>query len=576
VKAFGLVGVLVLARVLGLVSLGLPVSAWWASALAWDDLVAGLAFWTVERLIRRPRVSATVYWLTVTWVAINVPVTRALGSPLTVNMLRAAGAPLLDSIAHYFTIGNAVMMGAIALAAHVLPSLVERLARTWRFAGVAVGVLWAAAGFAAGAGQHLAGAERNALRALLQSTLPRVASRARGGDWRKSPLAMPEGSGDLGGWRGVAAGRNVVLIVLESTAAAYLRSYGAGDDPTPSLTALSTNAIQFNRTFAVYPESVKGLFAVLCSRFPAFDLPAETHARSPCASLPAALSVRGYRTALFHSGRFEYLGMHALLSRQGFDTLEDAGAIGGDVQSSFGVDEPSTVTRMLSWIDGLRPREPFFVAYLPIAGHHPYATAGPGPFGGRGAFTDYQNALHEGDRSIGTLLDGFKTRGLAERTIFVLLGDHGEAFGQHPGNYGHSLFIYDENVRVPLVVSIPGVTVGRTSVDEVASTVDIAPTILDLLGLPIPTMYEGGSLLSGASRMALFFTDYSLAIAGLQDGCWKHQLELETGQSRLVNTCEDPRETRNRAAEQPSRVAVYDDRLRQWAGATREAIRHGR
>src|SRR5262249_24869608 len=131
----------------------------------------------------------------------------------------------------------------------------------------------------------------------------------------------------------------------------------------------------------------------------------------------------------------------------GYHTLEDAGAIGGEHESSFGIDEHSTIRRILSWIDALPREQPFLISYLPIAGHHPYAVFQPGPFPTEVELDRYRNALHESDAALGELLRGLRTRGLDGQTLFVLLGDHGEAFGQHEGNYGHTLFVYEENVR---------------------------------------------------------------------------------------------------------------------------------
>jgi hypothetical protein len=71
--------------------------------------------------------------------------------------------------------------------------------------------------------------------------------------------------------------------------------------------------------------------------------------------------------------------MRGVIDRRGFDQLEDAGTIGGVVDSSFGIDETSTVDRILRWIDELAPSDRFFATYLPIAGHHPYATNAAGP-----------------------------------------------------------------------------------------------------------------------------------------------------------------------------------------------------
>src|SRR5262249_22948797 len=147
----------------------------------------------------------------------------------------------------------------------------------------------------------------------------------------------------------------------------------------------------------------------------------------------------------------------------------------------------------------------------------------------------YRNALHEADAALGQLLDGLHERNLLDHTLFILLGDHGEAFGQHPGNYGHTLFIYDENIRVPLVFAAPGLVDEPIRVHRVPSLVDVTPTVLDLLGLNRPSVYQGRSLLEDQNQLALFATDYSLGFLGLRDGNWKMIHELESGHSWLFD-----------------------------------------
>jgi arylsulfatase A-like enzyme len=330
--------------------------------------------------------------------------------------------------------------------------------------------------------------------------------------------------------------------------------------------------VVFESAYAVYPESIKGFFATMCSRDPAVDVAPEVLAAAPCASLARALKELGYRTALFHSGRFAYLGMQSIVDATGFDLAEDAGAIGGHVESSFGVDEPATVARMLSWIDRLEPGEPFFVTYLPIAGHHPYATTRPGPFAEAGERGAYKNAIHEADEAIAALLGGLRARGHGDDTLVVLYGDHGEAFGQHRGNFGHTLFAYDENVRVPIVIHMSPDPSGRLEglrVMRAASLLDLTPTILDLLGLPADARHEGVSLLDPRPRLALFFTDYALGWLGLRDECWKYLYEIDSKRSHLFDVCQDPGETLNRSAAESARVAIYRDRLVRWSAARR-------
>src|SRR5262249_1224496 len=142
-------------------------------------------------------------------------------------------------------------------------------------------------------------------------------------------------------------------------------------------------------------------FAVHCATFPALDTQGEDYQRIRTPALAQVLSAAGYRCGLFHSGRFGYLGMDAVIKDRGFDTLEDAGDIGGQHDSSFGIDEESTVHRMLAWIDAGPPDQRFFLTYLPIAGHHPYATPRTGPFPVVEEIDQYRNALHYADAALG-------------------------------------------------------------------------------------------------------------------------------------------------------------------------------
>ncbi len=313
---------------------------------------------------------------------------------------------------------------------------------------------------------------------------------------------------------------------------------------------------------------------MLCSRYPAFDTEPEVCARAATPGIAERLAVAGYRTALFHSGRFLYLGMEDIVRRRGFQLLADAGDIGGNHQSSFGVDDGATVERMLTWIDSLQRGKNFFVTYLPVSGHHPYDSPVRGPFPGHDEMGRYRNALHYGDAVLDRFLSGLKARGLFDETVFFILGDHGEAFGQHEGNFGHTLSIYNENIHVPFFIVAPGLIGEPIRVKRPVSLLDTAPTILDLLGLPVPHEYQGSSLLDSPSQMALFYTDYSLGLLGLRDSRWKFVHELESGRSRLFNLETDPEEKINVAELNPDRVKAYRAHLKSWAAAQRDMILH--
>jgi len=589
-KAVAFFLVLVVAKASMLAGRPLHLSAWAIAAYFWQDLLVALVFGFLDLSLKRFKTGNRIAWVgygvLVTYVAVNVPVARLLSSPLTVQMLGATRGALLDSIKYHATPINLLLVGLVTATGISVPLFLQ--SSKLRLEGLessAAGVIGAAIALLAlillGPQSTLRvdteGRGRNAVTALAMSSMPRITARASdsvvGETWRaRFQNSMPSNE-DLSGLHGTASGRNVVMILLESAGAEYLNTEESDIDPMPNLSLLKRSAVTFENAYSVYPESIKGLFSVLCSRYPAMDTDAEEYSRITTPSIAEVLRRNGYHTGLFHSGRFMYLGMESVVENRGYDVLEDAGAIGGNFESSFGVDEASTVRRALKWIDTVPTDQHFFLTYLPIAGHHPYETPAPGPFKGSTDRDRYLNALRYADDSLGELLGGLSARGLDQHTLFVIFGDHGEAFGQHEGNYGHSLFLFDENVHVPYLLAAPGLIGRRLPVSRAMSLIDTAPTILDLLGIKCPTECQGMSALEDKTEPALFYTDYSLSLVGLRDGNWKYIHEIESNRSKLFDVSCDPGELVDRSSEFPDRVAAYRSRLLRWASAQKALIR---
>jgi arylsulfatase A-like enzyme len=176
----------------------------------------------------------------------------------------------------------------------------------------------------------------------------------------------------------------------------------------------------------------------------------------------------------------------------------------------------------------------------------------------------YANDLYAGDAAFGRLRDGLRRRGLDERTLYVVVGDHGEAFFEHEGNFAHSLFLYAETVRVPFFVAAPGLWRGQRRAPQLASLIDVAPTVLDLLGLPgaraaarADADAAGRTLLAGERRLVTFFTDQGIWQSALRDGRWKLIEERDSRRAQLFDLDSDPRERVDLAPSQPARVARY-------------------
>jgi hypothetical protein len=600
-------------------------SPWAPLVLLGDDAWLVLAFACAESLARRATrwhglggrlgpaiargagVAITILFAAIVgWMALNIPIARVFSTPATFSMLNASGGALADSVAVYLTVANVGMpiaVGALATAAwrrmtkrgarrfETVPGLLLARPRARTVLVIAGGCALATIGVT---GRHLQGRvptlglHRNAVVTLATTTVAHLralagsspspgssSSWAGSGGGQASACNAEDGRAvDLRDLRGAAAGRNVVWIILESTAARFLTPYGAAREVTPNLAALARDALVFDNAYAAYPESIKGLFSMLCARPPLSGREAAQHAqgRTPCTPLPAMLRAAGYRTGLFHSGRFVYLGMREVVANRGFDALEDGASIGGAFRSSFGVDEASTVRKLLAFVDGLPAGAPFFAVYSPIAGHHPYHAPGDGPrpFPEHTPTDAYANDLFAGDAAFGLLREGLARRGLDDRTLYVIVGDHGEAFFEHEGNFAHTLFLYEENVRVPFIVAAPGAWRGVRRAPQLASLIDVAPTLLDLLGirdrpvLPSPggrgddSDIDGGhSLLEPRPRLVRFFTDQGLTQSALRDGRWKLIAEQASGRRRLYDLARDPGERHDVADTEPGRTARY-------------------
>lgn len=557
---------------------GLLASAWAAPALLFEDalLVALLAVVDVGALSRlpwprlawAPSVAASV------WAAINVPIARVFSTPLTDAMLGAVGGAISDSIFQRATPAN-LLAGAAVLATAWLSARLARRVGTHKLAWavgapVAVGLLLGPIGLdrATTLGVH-----RNAVVTLARTTWrAHRPPPAPAPDWSDASLPAEGEAADLTHLAGAARGKHVIMVVLESTGARHLEPWGGARDAMPRLSQLlSSRSVLFDRAYAAYPESIKGFYSYLCGVYPAAHTKAESYTPEdqPTRCAGDLFSAAGYHTGLFHSGRFIYLGMRHIVRDRGFDALEDAGTIGGEHASSFGTDDASTARRVLSFIDEAKardPHRPVFAMYMPIAGHHPYRSpgTGPRPFPQETEYDAYLNDLHAGDAALGLLMDGVRERGMEDDTVWVVFGDHGEAFHEHEGNFAHSLFVYEENLHVPLAFVLPGAVAGVARAPQIVSLVDVLPTLLAVVGQPAEAGHQGRSVLTASPGVAPFYTDHGVWQMGLRQGPWKVIIEVEAERARLFDLRTDPGEVTDVSAQHPERVERYRAYLREW------------
>ena len=379
---------------------------------------------------------------------------------------------------------------------------------------------------------------------------------------------------------GTSPVRNVVLFVLESVAAQYTTPYGGEHAVTPVLEGHSATSMRFENVYSHVPSSAKSVVSLLGSRYPMISYLTATRER-PDVEMPTLSNVlhrQGYRTGFFFSADTRYQGIEDFLAPRSFDIVQDyrtrscaqAPLSNEGTEFSDGSDDLCTAREVAEWVRS-DPSAPFFAVMWTMMTHYPYFTDGePVTYDLQGRsdweveyYTRYLNALRQGDAALGLVLRALDEAGLADSTLVVVVGDHGEAFGQHD-QYGHGSNVYEENVHVPLVLIHPTLFTGEVN-SRVGGLVDLAPTVLDLIGLPPPDGWQGRSLLRDTGRTrTYFFSTYKEHVFGYREGDLKYLYNATQNRTEVYDLASDPGEQTNLADSTPGVDERVQHRLAAW------------
>jgi lipoteichoic acid synthase len=362
---------------------------------------------------------------------------------------------------------------------------------------------------------------------------------------------------------------NVIVIVLESSR----RDATTLADPqaraqTPNLVALAARGIEVTHARAVIPHTTKSLWSMFCARLPILQPKLyETTAVTDAQCLPHILAAAGWRTGFLQSavGRFD--DRPRLAHRLGFREFVAAEQYTTEIAGYLATDDEALVEQLRTWLDKAATPTPFMVTLLTSATHHPYllteASAARAKAAGRPTETDrerYDRQIEAADHMIGDVLELLRQRGVLDNTIVVAIGDHGEGFGDKAARQ-HMLNFYEEGLRVPWVIAGPAVP--KLRIDANASLVDLAPTLLDLLGVQLSAEATTGTHARSALRIdgervlpfSCFFVE---SCYGFVRGTTKVVSMRETDRSFAFDLARDPDE-RNPVSLGPELRGVLDD-----------------
>ena len=356
----------------------------------------------------------------------------------------------------------------------------------------------------------------------------------------------------------VPAGTPIVLVSVDTLRADHLPAYGFAGVATPALDRLRADSILFKSAWSPAPLTLPSHLTMLTGLLPPqHGVRANagfTFRGGPAASLPGLLKTRGYATGAAVSSYVlrEDTGLAAL-----FDFYEDgidpsAGGAFAEYQRRGDV----TAALAEEWIDA-RGGAPFFFFLHLYEPHVPYDP--PEPFRSRYP-SAYDGEIARADAIVGGFLDHLRARDLYDRALVIFTSDHGEGLGQH-GEDQHSILLYAEALRVPLLVKLPGRQRAGETVEIPAQLSDILPTVTAALGLATPSEVGAHSLLDLAAagerriysetlypRLALGWSE----LRSLADARWHF---IEGPRDELYDLTRDPGETQDLAGHEAAVVA---------------------
>jgi len=279
--------------------------------------------------------------------------------------------------------------------------------------------------------------------------------------------------------------RNAVVIVLESTRWDHTSLAPDAKAATPHLARLARRGTVIDSTRALIPHTTKALFAIFCGRLPTVHAGAlEVSKAIDPQCLPAALSARGYATAFVQSADGTFEQRPRLVAKLGFSRFDAREDVGRKRLGYLASDDARVHEPFVAFLRDTPATKPFFAAVLTSATHHPYAlpaaiTTLPFAATLTTPRARYRALVERQDAVIGNVVEALRADGRLASTVIVVIGDHGEGFGDR-GVRQHDNNFYEEGLRVPFVVAGPGVA--RRVVRANASVADVVPTIAPLLG----------------------------------------------------------------------------------------------
>jgi phosphoglycerol transferase MdoB-like AlkP superfamily enzyme len=287
---------------------------------------------------------------------------------------------------------------------------------------------------------------------------------------------------------------NIVLVVLEGVQYKYTSLYDKQNNLTPYLASLAEQGVKFTNARSSLTHTTKVLFSLLTGRLPSVsqDIAETVPVEKPYASLATILKQNaGYKTAFFQSAKGNFESRPGLVHNLGFDKFwaRDDSNNPDAFLGYLACDEFVMLQPIVEWIksdlsgvaQAKTDDKPFFLTLMLSVTHDPYEVPDWFDTPAKEPIDKYQQTISYTDKFLSELDAELAKLNLTDKTILCVISDHGEAFGEH-GLLGHERIPFDENLRIPFCIRAVSLIQPKTIVTQPVSSIDLAPTLLTLLG----------------------------------------------------------------------------------------------
>ncbi|MCP5051652.1 MAG: sulfatase-like hydrolase/transferase [bacterium] len=385
---------------------------------------------------------------------------------------------------------------------------------------------------------------------------------------------FPSGGSELPPFAGEVKNYNLLIITIDTLRADSLGCYGSNQAQTPHIDELANAGVMFRNCYSPVPITLPAHSTIFTGQAPFVHNVRNNGSyvlNKDELTLAEIFQKSNYET-------FAAISTFVLTSRfglnQGFDIYNDS--LGSkQMFKRFDSEIPADriYTKFNNWLEHNHHGNFFSWVHF-YDPHHPYEP--PGKYKETFKNNPYLGEIAYVDHYIGKIIADLEARNILKRTVLVIAGDHGEAFGEHK-EFGHTIFGYQENLKVPLIFYAPGLLPDQKIIDRPVRLADIMPTVLDLFEMYIPGMIQGESLVplmvtnrddpSSSSKIIYFESMYGkenlnwAPLTGIISDNYKY---ISLPSPELYNIAKDPGEQNNIFLEKNRLAKTMDRKLRKY------------